>query len=286
MSLQPSQSSAGGGEPLKIWNCVGCRRRKVRCDRHHPCAPCTRNRIECVFPVSGRIPSRSRVGDHAAQKQRELVGRLRRLEAMVGGLGSQVENAVAVSQDNWPMEDTSSLTSTISSGHNSDIAKGTSEPSQDSEDFGVLEVASNGDLVVGEGFWTVFCKEVGILSSPWFVSSTRSTKIVVTVSLLQTADLCIRWKTSLKLSKGTPLCNLTMAAAQRCPMSRIPAITTFFSEVPRLYVSRRRYILFHHRCYFFGKYTWITSILSSKSYTCQPLRDIFEKLEAAMILSG
>jgi Fungal Zn(2)-Cys(6) binuclear cluster domain len=165
MSSRPLESASGGAEPLKIWNCVNCRRRKVRCDRRDPCLQCTRNKIECVFPISGRIPSRSRVGDRAGQKQFELVRRLRRLEAMVGGLSSQVENAAGINQSHPPAESpiiSASATSEQSFG----ISNGTSGASQVPEDFGVLEVARNGDLVVGEGFWTVFCKEVCTVSTP------------------------------------------------------------------------------------------------------------------------
>jgi hypothetical protein len=162
MSLQSSNPVDDGGEPLKIWNCVNCRRRKLRCDRHHPCAPCTRNKLECVFPISGRLPRRSRIGDHAAQKQVELVGRLRRLEAMVGGLSSQVENAAGISQRDHDIDSSASEPTAITSKRSSICITEATEQPQVAEDFGVLEIASNGDLVVGEGFWTVFCREVRI----------------------------------------------------------------------------------------------------------------------------
>jgi hypothetical protein len=191
MSLQSSEEANGANdsnqaESLKVWNCVNCRRRKVRCDRRHPCAPCIKNKAECVFPVSGRIPRRSRDASYpntAAQKQAELLGRLRRLEAMVGGLSSQVEYAASVSQDNHPVESTTSATSTTlnetgrlalhsqsTSGNphtthdgiktGSGMVKGTSELPQISDEFGELVMANNGDLIVGNRFWTVFCKEV------------------------------------------------------------------------------------------------------------------------------
>lgn len=176
-------------EDVKVWSCVNCRRRKVRCDRCHPCAPCTRNKTECVFPVSGRTPRRGRGPNYLkppAQKQAELVGRLRRLEAMVGDLGSQVELAAAVSQDDHPVEGSASVTSATSSETvhrlalqsqsasssgeprttcdevqtGSDVEKRTSESPQASDEFGELVVASEGDLVVKDRFWTVFCKEV------------------------------------------------------------------------------------------------------------------------------
>lgn len=183
-----------------MWNCVSCRRRKVRCDRRYPCAPCTRNRTECVFPVSGRIPRRGRDPNYSkapAQKQAELGGRLRRLEAMIGDLGSQVEHAVAVSQSNPSVESSTGVTNATNATSSetgwpnhrltlprpsanqishttrdemqrgSGMAQGSSQSPQVSDGFGELQVASNGDLVVGDQFWTVFCKEVGSSSAPF-----------------------------------------------------------------------------------------------------------------------
>ena len=100
---------------VTLWSCVNCRRRKVRCDRHQPCAPCTRNKTECIFSLSSRVPRRSRDVNYsnppAQKKQAELLGRLRRLEAMVGDLGSQVEHAVGVTRGNHLVESLTSATS-------------------------------------------------------------------------------------------------------------------------------------------------------------------------------
>lgn len=64
MSLQPSGSNAANKlnrvEGLKVWSCVSCRRRKVRCDRRHPCAPCIRNKAECLSRFWSYSPPRSR----------------------------------------------------------------------------------------------------------------------------------------------------------------------------------------------------------------------------------
>ena len=169
-------------ESLKLWSCINCRRRKVRCDRRHPCSPCSRNKTECVFPVSGRIPRRSRNANSPslpAQKRIELLGRLRRLEAMVGDLGSQVEHAAAVNESDHLVE--SSLNATrpdyglarydqTAYGNpsttldemqlGSSRANDTSEFPQISDESSGLVVTHNGDLVVDDRFWTVFCKEV------------------------------------------------------------------------------------------------------------------------------
>ena len=192
MSSQPREQPTNTGdtsqkEDLKTWSCINCRRRKVRCDRRYPCAPCSKNQADCVFPVSGRVPRRNRDPNYAAQKRSELVGRLRRLEAMVGDLGSQVEHSTGVSQGYNSVEGSTSASSAfiamsnetgrpdqqefhnqVASGDTfitqgeaqkgSETARIDVELSQASDDFGSSN--SNGDIVVGNRFWTVFCKEV------------------------------------------------------------------------------------------------------------------------------
>lgn len=169
MPLNAPEIANNAAEPLKIWNCITCRRRKVRCDRRHPCSPCTKNNVECVFPISGRVPRRSRDVDEAqVQKQAELVRRLRRLESMVGGLSSKVESATVIRQGCQSVEDsgvTTSGTSKNSSSLSSDITADATQSPHMSVDLEELQVDGNGDFIVGKGFWTIFCKEV-ILISP------------------------------------------------------------------------------------------------------------------------
>jgi len=200
MALQTPESSGANGshrEELKVWNCTNCRRRKVRCDRRHPCAPCIRNKAECVFPVSGRMPRRGRDGNQPrpfAHKDTMLLGRLRRLEAMVSSLSSQVEHVEAPDQTSHHAESLTSAPSTIStassemgsldhqvSSQNQSISTdqhSTRErvqtppstidltpDSQPSDESGDVFVADNGELVVGHRFWTVFCNEVCLKSA-------------------------------------------------------------------------------------------------------------------------
>ena len=198
-SLEPNGANdTNQAESVKLWSCVNCRRRKVRCDRRHPCAPCAKNKTECTFPVSGRLPRRTRDANYpnppAQKKQAELLCRLRRLEAMVGDLGSQVEHAAPVSHGNPLIQSSTSATSTIlnetrrpdyrlalpdqSADGNpwntrdavqtgSGTTNAISESSQVLDESGHLTVDNNGDLVVGDRFWTVFCKEVRFSSSPF-----------------------------------------------------------------------------------------------------------------------
>jgi len=187
MSLDSSRTSDAAdinrGEVLKIWSCVNCRRRKVRCDRRDPCAPCIRNKADCVFPVSGRLPRRGRDAKHPHQKQAELLGRLRRLEAMVGDLGSEVENAASLGSQSVenplnafiPQSERSGDHQSVppsqsaSGNHFSkkdgvqaspEVGKDTPDLLQEYQESGEWLAAINGELVVGDRFWTGFCKEV------------------------------------------------------------------------------------------------------------------------------
>lgn len=72
---------------LNTWNCLACKRRKVRCDRKQPCGNCVRRGAECVFPTSGRVPrriERETTTDRSRHRGRsQLIGRLRRLEELL-----------------------------------------------------------------------------------------------------------------------------------------------------------------------------------------------------------
>ncbi|EMC99905.1 hypothetical protein BAUCODRAFT_63686, partial [Baudoinia panamericana UAMH 10762] len=76
------------GRKLNPRSCVTCRKRKVKCDKVHPCANCNRQHIECVFPAPGRAPRKTRKLGEGRDK--ELLERLRRLEGVVKGLGVEV----------------------------------------------------------------------------------------------------------------------------------------------------------------------------------------------------
>ncbi|KAF5676804.1 hypothetical protein FHETE_1997 [Fusarium heterosporum] len=135
---------------LKIWSCVICRRRKVRCDRKDPCSNCIKSNIDCHFPVTGRIPRRSRdpnVDKTPAQKQSELLSRLRRLESVVTELAAQVEDENGAAIGSAAMGQIT-------------VDASTSYHGTEYEDFGRLVVDKDGGLHVGNRFWSVFCGEV------------------------------------------------------------------------------------------------------------------------------
>ena len=132
-SLEPSDGTSNA-EAAKIWNCITCRRRKLRCDRRDPCNHCAKAGLQCHYPVSGRVPKRSRVPvnlNSQHMKQTDLLERLQKLESIVTELASQI------------------------SPDDQDAGGG--------DDFGKLLIEDEGKIRIGKGFWSVFCDEVSCL---------------------------------------------------------------------------------------------------------------------------
>jgi len=83
----PPPNAANGTAPLNSRSCITCRKRKVKCDKRHPCSNCNKAPIECVFPGPGRAPRRRR-----KPPDTELLARLRRLEGVVQNLGKGIDD--------------------------------------------------------------------------------------------------------------------------------------------------------------------------------------------------
>ena len=93
-----SVSSAGGSDPSlsrqssaqqqqqqqqqHALSCTHCRQRKVKCNKSHPCLPCQRANLECVFPERARHPKKKKHG--AKSTNDELLARLSRMEQLIG----------------------------------------------------------------------------------------------------------------------------------------------------------------------------------------------------------
>ncbi|RBR20723.1 uncharacterized protein FIESC28_05240 [Fusarium coffeatum] len=112
----------------------------------------------CRIPRRSRLPPDSKT---PAQKQSELLGRLRRLESVVTELAAQVEDEngakVMMGQRTVDASGTDSSWAT-SSVQLTDSAE--EQEVEENEDFGRLVVDKDGGLHVGNRFWTVFCSEV------------------------------------------------------------------------------------------------------------------------------
>ena len=92
-SNSPRQS---GQHPL---SCTHCRQRKVKCNKIHPCSPCQRSSLECVFPERARHPKKKKNG--AKPTNEELLARLNRMEQLIGrmeGEGSTKDETTQLSR--------------------------------------------------------------------------------------------------------------------------------------------------------------------------------------------
>ena len=68
-------------------SCRICRRRKVKCDKQHPCFNCQKSNVECVFPQGRRRPTHVRTS-----RDTELLDRLKHLESELHVLRATVAN--------------------------------------------------------------------------------------------------------------------------------------------------------------------------------------------------
>ncbi|KAI9151417.1 Aurofusarin cluster transcription factor aurR2 [Paramyrothecium foliicola] len=123
--------------------------------------------------VTGRIPKRSwhpSQRKSPAQRQGELLSRLRRLEAVVTELTAQVEDGSASSVgqvlQNRLVPASEQTRAHKSSGEGSQLLPGpslnasTTNGNEFDEDFGNLVVQKAEGLHIGKQFWSVFCTEV------------------------------------------------------------------------------------------------------------------------------
>ncbi|KAL8951756.1 MAG: hypothetical protein Q9222_002277 [Ikaeria aurantiellina] len=150
-------------------SCVTCRKRKVRCDKRHPCSNCNKAAIECIFPGPGRAPRRSRKTPDG-----ELLARLRRLEGVVQNLGKNVDEEGKVEE---PVKEEPMPSLAIGEGiatsldaerkipNNCGLFNGPEPPRKSSVDgvtkeFGRLVVDEGRSRYVSNKFWTSLGEEI------------------------------------------------------------------------------------------------------------------------------
>lgn len=148
-------------------SCTTCRKRKVRCDKKHPCSNCHKAGIECIFPRPGRAPRRSKKPPDS-----ELLARLRRLEGVVQSLGKGVDGEDlspehADKAEGKDTDDGDATNSRETSGRTQGIPLGCIREQKAPTDTAGLE-KEMGRLVVGDGrsryvsnsFWASLTSEV------------------------------------------------------------------------------------------------------------------------------
>ncbi|KAL7915530.1 fungal-specific transcription factor domain-containing protein [Trichoderma velutinum] len=177
-SQKPSESQ---GPVVSSWSCFNCRRRKSRCNRQSPCGFCSKAGVECLYPFSGRMPTRQHnsatasVPSSRAPRPRkrsevqlqELLSRLRQLENVVDGMKAQARD-----EDSTPRHTNSSNVDTRSSKLDSTTEEGLAphdihamEAYHDnthkvSRSFGSLHVCEEGTLYTSNGFWAALHGEL------------------------------------------------------------------------------------------------------------------------------
>jgi hypothetical protein len=97
---------SGDGSRLQPLSCSNCRKRKVKCPRLWPCEPCTRQGIVCEFPA------RRRPRQQRQPRNNELIGRLARLEEILG----KVDPAALSAAKDAREEDGEAKSSTVETG--------------------------------------------------------------------------------------------------------------------------------------------------------------------------
>lgn len=154
-------------------SCVTCRRRKVRCNKHHPCSNCIKAKIECVYPSPGRAPRKSK-----KPRDTELLARLRNLENIVKNLGGPDAingNPSSLSLKKPTLHQNSAIEQPGNYANTSDavqqdatIKSEVPDTSEIEENMGKLMVEEGGSQYVSHRFWTTFGKTVRLyLLFPW-----------------------------------------------------------------------------------------------------------------------
>jgi Fungal Zn(2)-Cys(6) binuclear cluster domain len=157
MHKSPVAPPPTGNHGLNSRSCITCSRRKVKCDRRHPCYHCTKANVACCFPPPGRAPRKS-------QKSTEgnLHERLRRLERFIQSLGT-------------PIPTDKTLSKVIDSEINHASPQFGTEPQETekkptdldgiSSRFGSLIVTEDSSRYISPGLWSHLNDEV-LLSAP------------------------------------------------------------------------------------------------------------------------
>ena len=165
-----SNTPASGINPR---SCTTCRKRKVRCDKRHPCSNCHKAGIECIFPRPGRAPRRSKKPPDS-----ELLARLRRLEGVVQSLGKGADGEDLVPELEDPHQNQRSPELNKSEQPDDGLPhppgcsrreKASDGSTELEKDMGRLLVGAGKSRYVSNSFWANLTTEVGSCIGGFFV---------------------------------------------------------------------------------------------------------------------
>ncbi|KAI9654247.1 MAG: hypothetical protein M1821_006775 [Bathelium mastoideum] len=149
-STNTTSSSGSGSSSLNPRSCVTCRRRKVKCDKRHPCSNCTRAHIECIYPAPGRAPRKVK-----KPADGDLMERLRRLEGIVQSLEPEIEehhNANGVAQQGSKSDEAANSRTEGTHSPSEEKAWSPVPPFNDSLDAAGAPGIHDGKAPTGRGF--------------------------------------------------------------------------------------------------------------------------------------
>lgn len=157
LTPSPQDAAAPSEAQLNPRSCITCRRRKVRCNKHHPCSNCIKARIECIFPSPGRAPRKTR-----KPRNGELLARLRTLETIVQNMNETGGDAPVDTPGgglNPTEKPTSDMENQLVPPVDGGVCPGGSKHRETSSDtiekeFGKLVVGEDKSRYVSHHFWT------------------------------------------------------------------------------------------------------------------------------------
>ncbi|KAF3484020.1 fungal specific transcription factor domain-containing protein [Arthroderma uncinatum] len=168
-AVSQATTSTSLGAPPNPRSCVTCRRRKVRCNKNHPCSNCVKAKIECVYPSPGRAPRKSK-----KPRDTELLARLRTLENIVRNLGGPeaisgtgpiLSNEISPGQSPNNKQQERETDGSGAVQQNAAIKNEDPGVSEIEENMGKLMAGEGGSQYVSHRFWTSFGKTVDDLKS-------------------------------------------------------------------------------------------------------------------------
>lgn len=90
------------GETAKMYACITCVQRKVKCDKRQPCSSCTRSRLICKYRATPPSRSRKRKLEDLNQA---LFERLQSHEAALRGAGVQFDAFETIKEGSMEAEE-------------------------------------------------------------------------------------------------------------------------------------------------------------------------------------
>ena len=136
-------------------SCLECRRRKIRCDKAHPCAYCARLRLPCRYPQLNRTPIAG-----VGTSECAITQRLERVEETVESLKPTAGTALTHN-----VVESSEFAQLPRPPKGSNLARRTPEAVEDGDserEVGRLVFEKGDSRYVSEGFWASIDEDVSL----------------------------------------------------------------------------------------------------------------------------